>query len=249
MRPWHAVIVLMVLVGCAVATSRHGYNCAKEDIIADMNQALARTLAEKTEGWITPDTIADYRSFLKIAALRRSSVIYYAIDEQHDDLKSRRMTWHDGRGRRLVFRGYANCSLATVWGMSDQRPAMLLTLAAMLWALASAIYFRRLHRGMIVLGGLVMDCERQRFLTLGHEPVTMTPMQEKLMGMFFRADGHRLGKQQICDVLWPKKPDASDTLYTLIRRIKPILADKGLAIETQRGKDYRLKVSDGRAAK
>lgn len=35
-------------------------------------------------------------------------------------------------------------------------------------------------------------------------------------------------------------PDASETLYTLIRRVKPIVEAYGLAIEVERGRAYRL---------
>ena len=52
---------------------------------------------------------------------------------------------------------------------------------------------------------------------------------------------HQLSKQEICDALWPKKPDASETLYTLIRRIKPVIElNSNLMIESERGKSYRL---------
>jgi len=39
-----------------------------------MNQALTKTLAMKTEAWITPDTIRDYRQSLKIGALKKHSI-------------------------------------------------------------------------------------------------------------------------------------------------------------------------------
>ena len=78
------------------------------------------------------------------------------------------------------------------------------------------------------------------FLTLDNKEVSLTPMQRQLLTMFFQADNHQLSKQIIADALWPKKPDASDTLYTLIRRIRPILADNGLKITSGRGKDYQL---------
>ena len=64
------------------------------------------------------------------------------------------------------------------------------------------------------------------------------------MEMFFRSETHLLSKAEICDALWPKKPDASDTLYTLIRRLKPIVeAHSDLKIEADRGKAYELKLS------
>ncbi|UKI46476.1 MAG: helix-turn-helix domain-containing protein [Phocaeicola vulgatus] len=60
-------------------------------------------------------------------------------------------------------------------------------------------------------------------MTLHGEEIRLTPMQHALLEMFFTSDSHTLSKQEICDRLWPKKPDANDTLYTLIRRIKPII--------------------------
>lgn len=240
MKPYHSIIVLLVIIFSAIAAGKHGYNCAEDYIVADMNQALQKTLAEKQEAWITPDTIADYRSHLKIAALRKSSIIYYA-DEKNENLRSRKQVWHNGQGRELAFQGYANCSFASIFAMSDQRPTVLLSLMAMLWTLFSVYYFRREHGGKIILGGLVLDTSTRRFLTLRNGQANLTPMQEQLMTMFFEAENHQLSKRQICDVLWPKKPDASDTLYTLIRRIRPVLADNGLTITTGRGKDYMLK--------
>ena len=56
-------------------------------------------------------------------------------------------------------------------------------------------------------------------------------------------DTHTLSKQDICERLWPKKPDASDTLYTLIRRIKPIVeTNSRLKIESDRGRNYSLRL-------
>lgn len=246
MKPYHAVILFLFIIGCAALTSLHGYRSAMDDIVADMNQALAKTLAEKQEGWITPDTIADYRSHLGISALRQSSVISYAM-EGSPGLASRRMAWHSGCGPTLEFQGYANCSWASVFALSDQRLPFSLTLLAMLWAAFSLFYFRRQSIACsqtpgVVVGDMMLDAATSRFLTLSHEEVRLTPMQTALLTMLFRADGHRLSKQDICDALWPKKPDASDTLYTLIRRIRPVLADRGLTIVTERGKDYQLKI-------
>ena len=68
-------------------------------------------------------------------------------------------------------------------------------------------------------------------------------MQQQLMELFFRAPGHTLSKTEICDTLWPKKEDASETLYTLVRRLKPIIEQHSdLKIEVERGRAYELKV-------
>ena len=63
------------------------------------------------------------------------------------------------------------------------------------------------------------------------------------MEMFFRSESHLLTKADICDALWPKKDDANDTLYTLIRRLKPIIEEHSdLKIESDRGRSYELKI-------
>lgn len=239
MKPYHSIIVLLVIVCCAFIAGRHGYNCAEEDIVADMNQALELTLAKKQEGWITPDTITDYRSHLKIAALRQTSIIYYA-DDKNASLSSRKIVWRNKQGKGLAFQSYANCSFASVLALSDQRPTAIISILAMMWVMFSLYYFRK-KKNVIVVGGMMMDCESHKFLTLKKEAIELTPMQKQLMKMFFDADNHQLGKWEICKELWPKKPDASDTLYTLIRRIRPILTKNGLIITTGRGKDYQLK--------
>ena len=79
-----------------------------------------------------------------------------------------------------------------------------------------------------------------RFVVGGRE-LNLTPMQHDLMQLFFKAPDHRLSQYEICERLWPKKPDASATLYTLIRRLKQALAETtDLQVECDRGQAYRL---------
>ena len=119
----------------------------------------------------------------------------------------------------------------------------MLSLLALLWSIYSIIYFKHHHKNIKKLGNLVLCETNQSFYDLHNQPVKLTPMQEQLMRMFFHADNHQLSKQKICNALWPKKPDASETLYTLIRRLKPIAEEKGnLEIISERGKDYQLRV-------
>lgn len=73
------------------------------------------------------------------------------------------------------------------------------------------------------------------------ERIAFTPMQQQLMELFINASNRKLTKAFICETLWPKKPDASETLYTLIRRLKPIVSERcGLKIVADRGDGYRL---------
>ncbi len=242
LRPFHAIIVLSVLIICSVWASISSYNHTRQDIVNDMNQALALTLSEKQEGWITPDTIQNYRSHLKIDDLKECSFVYYAMDSRDKGLCSKKMKLKRST-KPLEFQSYANCSIASVFAMSDQRTSGLLSLMSILWAIASFVYFRKHKEDMTIIGHLMMSHDDQSFYDINRQPVKFTPMQEQLMRMFFTSNNHQLSKQEICDTLWPKKPDASETLYTLIRRIKPIAEEKGnLEIITERGKDYQMRV-------
>ena len=53
MKPYTAVIVFLTLVLSSVFTSINSYNHTKKMIVNDMNRALALTLSEQQEAWIT----------------------------------------------------------------------------------------------------------------------------------------------------------------------------------------------------
>ncbi len=239
MKPLYSIIIFVALIGLAATSGISRYRFAEDSIVADMNQALARTLAQKQDAYITPDTINSYRSHLRIEALRRTSLLSYATDEKGRGLRSRKMRWSKGDGQSLTFQGYANCDAAAVLAMSDQRLPAALSAMAMMWAMMSVAYFRWRRKHQAAFGDLTLDDERNLFVA-GGEVLALTPMQQRLMEMLFRADGHQMGKRQICSELWPKKPDATETLYTLVRRIKPVIARAGLTITTSRGRDYKL---------
>ena len=118
-------------------------------------------------------------------------------------------------------------------------------MVGILWLLGCLWYTRKNKPRILVqglsYGGIVLH--QDTFMTLSGEQIHLTPMQHSLLKMFITSDTHTLSKQEICDQLWPKKPDASDTLYTLIRRIKPIIeVHSSLKIESDRGKSYSLRI-------
>ena len=93
------------------------------------------------------------------------------------------------------------------------------------------------------LWGLTYSEAEGLFYAADGTQVQLTPMQHRLMEMFFRSPSHSLSKTEICEALWPKKPDASETLYTLIRRMKPVIEQhSNLKIEADRGRAYELKI-------
>lgn len=240
MKPISAVVVFLFLICSAVWASVDGYHCAETAIVQDMNQALSKTLAQKREAWITPDTIENYRQHLQIAALRRRSVVSYALGEDAHSLCSRQMKWRSG-SRSLRVQSYADCSFATVWGLSDQRLSFAFLMLSLVWMVVSIVYLRRHQSGRLVLGKMVYAASDRSFHDCHGERIAFTPMQQQLMELFINASNRKLTKAFICETLWPKKPDASETLYTLIRRLKPIVSERcGLKIVADRGDGYRL---------
>ena len=241
MKPYTAVIVFLTLVLSSVFTSINSYNHTKKMIVNDMNRALALTLSEQQEAWITPDTIINYRKNLKIDVLRNESFVTYALNNTPKTLCSKPMKWVRNNNRNIILQSYATCSLFTIYGLSNQRSAVFLLFLSLV-CLASSVYWLRKHSlGTLVLNSLIYSNNRQMFYNIKQMPVPFTPMQQQLMQLFVASADYKLSKQTICDALWPKKPDATETLYTLIRRIKPVLKKyAGLNIVTERGGDYRL---------
>lgn len=67
--------------------------------------------------------------------------------------------------------------------------------------------------------------------------------QAEMPADWLTTDTIRQFRSHICQVLWPGKPDASETLYTLVRRTKQALEREGrYAISSERGRSYRIDV-------
>lgn len=222
MKHYQPFFVFWALVLTALISSIGSYKAAERDITLDMRQALAMTLEEQPRQIITPDTIQSFNQHLQIAELRGRAIL--TVDTRQRD-----------------FTLQAHCPTSTILAMSDQRPAMALASIAVAWAFGCGIRPRRLtsYKEGISYGRLTLS--KSRFFNGQGNEVKFTPMQQQLMELFFLAPEHRLTKEQICEVLWPKKEDASETLYTLIRRLKPVLeAQSDLRILTDRSRAYQL---------
>ena len=227
MKQQYLVIVLFVMIVASCATSLVSYRTAERQVNDDMSQALSSALAMQQSNVITQDTIQSFNSHLQIAELRGKATI--AVDT---------------RGRE--FKAYARCSEATIFSLSDQRPTVVLWTLTLMWALFC--FYHRRHEmlqmvGVSQYGGLRFAEAEGTFYDAAGRRIKLTPMQQQLLEMFFRSDAHQLTKTEICDALWPKKPDASETLYTLIRRLRPIIEEHSdLKIESDRGKSYGLTI-------
>lgn len=215
--------MLFALIIASSVTSFSSYSSTSRLVSEDMDRAFALTMQEQQSDVISQDTIQVFNSHLQMEALRGKAVL--AVATRQDGLRCE-----------------PKCSVATIFSMSDQRPASVLWSITILWGFYCFWRFRR-EVSLVTFGGLAYSEKDGRFYnTKGHQ-IKLTPMQHSLMEMFFRSDSHLLTKTEICDALWPKKDDANDTLYTLIRRLKPIIEEHSdLMIESDRGRAYELKI-------
>ena len=220
MKQQYAVVVLFALIIASGMVSLTSYKTTEKLVTEDVNQALAKALDEQQSDVISADTIQVFNKHLQMEALRGRAVL--AVDTKRE------------------FRPRPQVSTATILSLSDQRPAMVLWSIALLWGLFCMYQYRR-KMTLGLYGGLAL--QNGRFVNAKGCEVKFTPMQQQLMEMLWLSPSHQLSKAEICDALWPKKPDASETLYTLIRRLKPIIEEHSdLKIESDRGKSYGLTI-------
>lgn len=271
-----SVAVFLTLMLTSLLAGRHNYCKARNEITADLNQALAQTLKERKDYIITQDTIRVYKQlrktsggqvliavsderfcrYLKDKRLQQAAFITFDVvdsDFQNNSLGDQAIcsdtliVKDKHAGETLVLKGYARLSVASILGMSDQRIPAACMISAFLWAMLSWLYLRKKQKGSEAVtgfGGLVYSEADRRFYTTAHTPIRFTPMQQQLMLLFWNAPSHSLTKEDICAALWPKKEGANDTLYTLIRRLKPIVEEHtNLKIVADRGRNYSLEIN------
>ena len=100
MKQRYAIIVFLVLIGTSAMTSFYSYRATERLVEDDMNQALTLALKKQQSDVINADTIRVFNSFLQLDELRGSAIL--AVDTRQKD-----------------FRCEANCSMATIFSMSE----------------------------------------------------------------------------------------------------------------------------------
>ena len=234
MKHYQPVLVFLMLVSLSIISSIDSYRYTEQAIDHDMQQALAQTLKEERPDVITTDTIRTFNRYLQINELRGKALLTLACPKSP--------TCRDSIATTIS----THCPAIVVLRMSDLRSAMTLASMALLWAVGCGVRSARRRPtpqpALPSFGGLQFAEAEDRFFDLQHNEVRFTPMQRQLMALFFHAPCYRLTKTDICETLWPKKDDASETLYTLVRRLKTTLeAHSSLTIESDRGRAYALK--------
>ena len=262
------VIVFLTLMLSSLLAGRHSYCTAKEELTADLNQALAQDTIKvykqlrKTSGGKVLIAVSDERfcRYLKNKRLKESAFLTFdVVDNQYTGhatdepaiCSDTLIVTDPALQETLALKGYTRLSAAAIFGLSDQRLSAGLMVAAFLWGIFVWLYIRRKKEEVkmqvesIGFGGLVYSETDNRFYNASHDLIHFTPMQEQLIRMFWNAPSHALTKEEICTALWPKKDDANDTLYTLIRRVKPIIeSHTNLRIVADRGKSYSLEIKE-----
>ena len=227
------ILIFLLLCLSAMATSCGSYRKAERNIENDLKQALAKTINEKGMETMRQDSIRAYRSIARTEgemmtiAVGDETLRRHLRNPQLGEMAFITYTVRCERGGwKVTFDTEAKCSAVMIWNLSDQRLSAWLAVMALL-SLALAF------RGRRQSPPITMD---------SFSATRLTPMQRQLMEMFVASGSHRLSKHEICDALWPKKDDASETLYALISRLKREL-DKTSSFDiiSDRGRAYILK--------
>ena len=227
------ILIFLLLCLTAMATSCGSYRKAERNIENDLKQALAKTINEKGMETMRQDSIRAYRSIARTEgemmtiAVGDETLRRHLRNPQLGEMAFITYTVRCERGGwKVTFDTEAKCSAVMIWSLSDQRLSAWLAVMALL---SLALSFR----GRRQLQPITMD---------SFSATHLTPMQRQLMEMFVASGSHRLSKHEICDALWPKKDDASETLYALISRLKREL-DKTSSFDiiSDRGRAYILK--------
>lgn len=196
-------------------------------------------------------------NFLRIPSLCDTTYVSYTIAQSHAmeegegfpmaDICSDSMTItcrrDDGSDVVLEVRAFANPSLASIVGYSGMGwPLSSFVLSLIMLCLM----FVGAKDSSLVQNGVVLHNGNNGMLSNAclasyRESLSLTPMQDKLMQLFYRSPRRTLTKEEICSALWPKKDYPDDTLYTFISRMKSCLAKQSsLRIENRRGREYVL---------
>ncbi len=241
-----AHIVFFVLLFPSIIMGYASYATTLDNIIDDLNQALAKTIQGNVGEQITEDTLSTFRGNLKMEELKETSYLTFCTNEPSKSAVSSDTMSFCAAGERRFVRAYPNCSRAALFGMSEQTVPSLLFLGSMLWGLYAFAYLRRKQdAARIALGTLSFSVANDCFYNAKQERIGFTPMQFQFMRMLITSDGFRLPVEEICRQLWPGKEDARETLYTLVRRLKPVVENStNIKIQSEKGNYYTLNMAD-----
>lgn len=259
----YGMLVPLALMIASVISCSLSYSNAKQNITNDLNDAMFALANENSELWTRPDTIAAIR---QMYATTHKPMIYQAsdvdfrntvlkdrayftltpVDKKNTALKIQSNTIASDSimlvpecaadGLAIQVQGFADCSMASVFSVSDQTlPGILFSLSFLSMA------------GMFILKRRPPDDSETEPIALPVSPsldgIKLTPMQRQFAQMLLEAPEMRVDKRILCETLWGNKSNAEESLYTLVRRTKNALAKANMEIVCNRGDSYELRIN------
>ncbi len=246
-----ALVPLLMMVA-SIWVGSYRYVNAKNEMRRELNQALCHLVStEQSRTWLC-DSLAALPDAGVLTPANRQTAFHLSLsnaslrDTAHfslcllcPDARDRfaeqaavcsdTLLWHvpQSEGMVVAIKAFANPSVAAIFRTS--RPAAPL-----------ATFFSSL----LLLMGLLFVRKPQstpQMMPTETPALSLTPMQQQLIDLFRNAPEQTLTKDEICAVLWPKKENADDTLYTFISRLKSSLKKQsGPQIQNRRGREYML---------
>ena len=255
----YLMFVPALLLVSSIIISFNNYKDAKEDMRQDLNCALRQFILDEPRQLMLLDSLTSlhhgmvltlndvescFSGQLTCPSLKDTSHLSVCL-LHHDDQEpfkeeasvcSDTLLWHfsqqESSDAVIALKAYANPSLCAVLGHSDQRIPLAGLALCLLLVLGMGWKTRMTGSDTEMAVTSPLPSERQ---------IHLTPMQEQLMDMFAAAPDHTLSKEAICAVLWPKKEQPENTLYTFICRLKTALKEQSdMEIVNKRGKEYQL---------
>jgi hypothetical protein len=252
----YGIFIPLVLLLASAMSSCYSFYHAKQDLAADLNEAMVALVSENSALWTRQDTVNAIR---KMRETTNKPMIYQAYDVKFRNAALKNDAYFtlslvdktgnsaqiignkissdsimlvpdDAAGALIKVQGFADCSAASVFATSNQTlPGILLSLS--------------------ILSMAIMLWRRKNSQTLSSPTLTvqsianlkLTPMQRRFTRMLLDAPMQRVDKQTLCKVLWDNKTNAEESLYTLVRRTKAALNDANIEIICNRGESYELR--------
>lgn len=259
----YGMLIPLALLIASVVSGIYSYSDARKDITEDLNKAMIALANENSRLWTRQDTIATLQKMHKIT---HKPVIYQASDLNFRNPMLKEKAYFTlalvdnmtgtpkiqgnkiasdsimlvpekaTRGLAIQVQGFADCSIASVFAVSDQTfPGVLFSLSIL--SMASLFIWRRRQSELL-------DHDLSLPTASSIDKIKLTPMQRQFTMMLLDAPERRVDKAVLCNTLWGNKSNAEESLYTLVRRTKTALADTGIEIICNRGDSYELRIKD-----
>lgn len=260
----YGLLVPLSLMIASVISCCISYSTARQDIANDLNDAMFALANENSELWTRADTIAAIRQMyetthkpliyqasdadFKTPFLKEEAYFTLALVDKKNSapkilgnkIASDSIMLVPERaadGLAIQVQGFADCSMASVFIVSDQTlPGILLSFSIL--SMAVIFVWRRREPDISEPGLDVLPASPSL------DGVKLTPMQRRFAQMLLDAPDMKVDKRTLCEVLWGNKSNAEESLYTLVRRTKTALAKANMEIICNRGDSYELRITN-----